>query len=215
MSVKFGIYELVSFTLPGSIYLIAALFFSNSFFETHFDLNLFNFSTIKLFIFLALAFMIGQVTLIFSEYYWRLITKILRLKNMSDKFYAQFKKRNRDITIDYKIISWYTLKEVLNKEIPGSVEEIERVNAARYMLRNLSFGLFTFSFVLFAASLNNQFSTKFLLLGLLLLALSMLFLFAQYRLFMTLHWLTYDTLMARSINTKDISKITFKTGNKE
>jgi len=50
---------------------------------------------------------------------------------------------------------------------------------------------------------------------LLLLSLSMLFLFAQFRLFMTLHWLTYDTLMARSINTKDISKIAFKTGNKE
>jgi hypothetical protein len=215
MSVKFGIYELVSFTIPGFVYLIAGLYFSNSFFGTHINLDLFNFKLIQLVIYVALSFIIGQVSLIFSEYYWRFVSKIFRINNLSDYFFKQFKKRNRNFNIDFKITSWYTLKEVLNKEVPDSVEEIERVNAARYMLRNLSFGLLILSFALFAVAIKNQFPCFLLLLGLLFLALSFICLFAQFRLLMTLHWLTYDTLVARSLTINDISQITWKTGNKE
>ena len=157
---QIGIYEFFAYTIPGIVYLCTGAYFLYVFGRIQIDLQaLADWSLATYALFLLAAYIVGL-----------LMDPVVK-KIWYNKFFAPrdtSHKRGDTAEIVYATILnefstpkvhpqyWYSVLTYLHKENPETASSLERFNASRIMLRNISFVLAVCASVVFIMNLLSR-----------------------------------------------------------
>jgi len=160
MSIKIGIYEFFAYTIPGIVYLSAGVYFLCAFDKIQLSIQSWKDLPLAIYALLLLAaYILGLLMDPIAKGVWYNRFFVPKDKSRKDADTAEIVY---DAMLDKfpepKIHPryWYSMLVYLYKENPELASSIDRFNASRIMLRNVSFALVVSAFVEFVWGLVMQ-----------------------------------------------------------
>jgi hypothetical protein len=142
MSIKLGIYDFFSYTIPGGVVTAAVLFVLIKHFGLVIDFG--NLSIIEFVAFITLAYLMGYANDYIAKKTWY---KIFRRKKLFETTMIDFNKRNPSVEALYQEMDLYIPFYFIEKQSLDMAQDIEKLNAQSIMLRNSSFGILMFAII--------------------------------------------------------------------
>ena len=154
MSIAFGLYDFFSYTIPGILYILVANQFLSLLKLPNIDVNDLNANIGSTILWVAIAYVVGQLMDSFSIrlYYW--INKF----HAETKAMKEFREKHKDLAIDFTINDRQTLFSVIRHNNLDLALYIDNFKAISIMLNNISLALFLFSIEQFIAIFFDGFS---------------------------------------------------------
>ncbi len=180
MAITIGLYDLLSYIVPGALYLFILNDFLRLIGWQYVDIfsltqSQNKFGLLELAVFVFVAYLAGNIVeairsvILDRQLYYDVAGKTL------EKLQRQLSYS--DLHIDFEIHDWPILQEVLQVRSPNILQSNERFKANALMMRNFSFAAFLYALVQFALFLEQNSSTQYLVFSL----LSLLVMYLTYR----------------------------------
>lgn len=170
--IKFGFYDVFSYTIPGGFYIITFIYVSVVFGAVNVDISMLNELVLaQIIIFAILSYIVGLLLdPLARKWYFRFFDKgddvnKLAVEKINAKSHLKVKPESAH---------WPILISFIRNQQFNNTDSFERHNAANIMLRNISFSLFLASLttIVLVFRTNFYFWNIVLAVGLLLLSVS-------------------------------------------
>ena len=140
MSIRMGIYDFFAYTIPGGLYLLAALYVITRL--TPLNIDLMRASIVQALFFAIASYVIGIVLDPLAKYLWY---ARFEPEDVLSEVRAEMNKRNDQISFPDVKIDWYVLLAYIRRHNMDMAVEIERFKTIEIMMRNVSFALLLYA----------------------------------------------------------------------
>lgn len=140
MSIRMGIYDFFAYTIPGGLYLLAALYVITRLKPLNIDLM--RVSILQALFFAIASYVVGIILDPLAKYLWY---DRFKPEDVLSEVRAEMNRRNDQISFPDVKIDWYVLLAYIRHQNMEMAVEIERINATKIMMRNVSFVLLLYA----------------------------------------------------------------------
>lgn len=140
MSITLGIYDIFSYTIPGSLYLFLLLESWRLIARTNFPLDIGNIG--HLVIAGGLSFLLGIIISPISRVVWYPL--LLKKQTMEERVLAKIMRKYAEVQLGFRADQWPIIFAHIRREDLELANNIDRSRAFNVMLRNVSLGISLF-----------------------------------------------------------------------
>lgn len=166
MSLRIGLYDFFSFTIPGGCYFFLVIYV---YFDVTNNINLSNYLTkinlSHVLIFAILSYLAGHLFGAMSKFFWKIISKLFKAKDIQQQALRHMSDTYPEFINRFKGDNWKILYAFIQKENMDNVSEIMWMNATKLMLRNLSFCFLMLSFYTFVRFFASNFAVEYIIIS--------------------------------------------------
>ncbi|RLC73063.1 MAG: hypothetical protein DRJ03_26160 [Chloroflexi bacterium] len=171
MSITIGVFDFFSYAIPGSLYLLTAIYLLAAFQITTINLQNVELTGSLIVVFGLAGYMTG---IVFDAIAKLILERVLKADNVQVRALEEFENRNSEIKVRFTADDWPVLLAYIKHNSPENVFMIEKDKAVSIMLRNTSFCCLVFSVGQLASLLVVSFSYWQLGLGIAAIIVSIL-----------------------------------------
>lgn len=154
MSIRIGVYDLFSHTLPGVIYLFSIIYVVKLYDPTSIPIDFFNLSIGQMVIYGTLSYIITILLDPFANFWFRIFIS----KSAAANRLQELDKIHHKISLNFKPHEWPIFLAFIKQESMEVATDIERFKATHVMLRNIGFGLLIFGLIQLVMFFARKFS---------------------------------------------------------
>lgn len=205
MPIKFGIYDFFAYTIPGGVYLVAAIYSLNSLQIVTINLDTVSFALAQVFLFAIASYVVG---LLFNPLADKLWYRFFRDLNVPESAFEEFKRKNPHLEIKFKAQEWPVLLAYVRHESMELAADIEKHNVTKIMLRNTSFAFVLICLIQSAEFFIQNFSFVHMALAFVCLLLAVIGAKEASKFDRWFYLIIYETATARTQSFSDFLNLT-------